>query len=266
MKRHHLIALLPAFLLFMVGCEETRPDLIERVFFTDDDEWLERDATRDTTELVNSECCNDFLPYPLPIDTRIEPYIEPAADLDYFNVEVREGQAGQLFLSSERDNIELRLFSRDMQEYDFAIDTLHGSQSTAGWTVYWTALYGQAPDTNHTVLVQGESRKAQGKYELGWQQIAEDTVLQIESPVRQARWQRGSQYYVRWNLDRVEPVTVALMKGPVVVKILKRNVLFVNFWVWQLAEDLELGTDYRIMVYLSDDPTTMEISDAFEIN
>jgi hypothetical protein len=255
-----------AFALLVIGCDETRPDLIQKVFFTDDDEWLNRDATKDSTELVNNECCNDYLPYPLAIETRVEPYVEPAGDLDYFDLKVTGGSAGQLFLSSERDNIKMRLFSRDMQEYDFAIDTLYGSQSSAGWTVYWTALYGQGPDTTFTLLVQGESRKAQGQYELGWQQIAENGVLQIDSPAQQSRWQRASSYYIRWTLDRVDPVTVALLKGPVVIDILKRDVLFINFWVWELDEDLELGSDYRIMVYLSDDPTTMDISDAFEIN
>ena len=100
------------------ACEETQPDLLEKIIFTDEVSWLERNVAEDPYELVDGECCNDDNPQPLPIDTTIQPVIEPSGDLDYFNLQITGSFAGTLSLLSERDNIAMRLFQRDMREFD----------------------------------------------------------------------------------------------------------------------------------------------------
>ncbi len=269
MKRlYHIVLVLP-FLLWLVGCDQTRPDLIENIFFSDNDDWLVRDAGEDPYELVEGDSCNDYNPYPLPINTTIDPVIAPAGDLDYFDLQIASDSAAQLFLSSERDNVSMRLFDQEMEEYEFLLDTLSYSLTGDVGPVYWTTLYGHQ-DTTFTLLITGDSRKAQGTYNLGWQRVnpakALSNDLGVVNPSGQVRWHRGAPYTIRWNLNYIEPVTLVLMEGPVVVDIIKRDILFIKLWEWTPDEDLEPGNDYRIMVYLSDDPTTLDISDAFEID
>ena len=143
MKRYaHIIFMLP-FLLWLAGCDQTQPDVLEKLIFSDDDRWLERDTVEDPFELVGGQCCNDYYPYPLSMNTLIEAMITPAGDLDYFNLQVAADSAAQLFLSSERDNFNMRLFNRELEEYEFLLDTLSYSLTGDVGPVYWTTLYGQ---------------------------------------------------------------------------------------------------------------------------
>lgn len=262
MKRYaHLILMLP-FLLWLAGCGESRPDIIEKLIFSDDDRWLERDG-EDPYELVEGQCCNDYNPHPLPIDTTIHPVIDPAADLDYFNLQITGSYAGRLVLTPEDDDIVFRVFNRSMKdEYEALVDTFSNPfADTIGWPDYWTVLYG--PSATFTVLVAG----GKGHYSLGWERIIPTTALLVEQPQAGNQWQRSFNHRIQWRmtLSGYKPVTVALIKGPVVVDVLRRNIMFVDELDWTPEEDLERGNDYRILVYLSNDPKVMDISDAFEI-
>ncbi|MFB0516227.1 MAG: Ser-Thr-rich GPI-anchored membrane family protein [Candidatus Neomarinimicrobiota bacterium] len=268
MKRiYPLIFILP-WVLWLAGCGETRSDIIEKVIFSDDDQWLERDTSEDPYELVEGRCCNDYYPYLLPMDIQIEAIIKPAGDLDYFDIQLSESYAGQLFLRSERDNITLRIFSRDMEEYEFYLDTLSYPQAVVEGIgpVYWTTLYG--PLDSLTVLVKGESGKAQGEYTLAWTPVIPVTYLRVERPIFGDRWRRDNRYTIRWQYQGAASsaiFSVALLKGPVVVDVLMRNIILSNQLQWDPSDDLDPGEDYRIMVYLSKDPTTLDLSDEFEI-
>ncbi len=260
MKRYsHFIFMLP-FLLWLVGCEQERPDVLEKLIFSDDDRWLERDTVEDPFELVGGQCCNDYYPYPLPIDTVIHAVINPADDLDYFDIQVTDSYAGRLVLSPEDDNIVFRVFTRTLKT-EYEVDTFDDPISDNIGPDYWTVLYG--PSATFTVLVAGTG----GDYVLDWERVIPTTTLLVERPQADNQWRRSSEHRIQWRvtLSGYGPVTVVLMKGPVVVEMLRRDIADVDELNWTPEEDLEKGDDYRILVYLTNDPKVMDISDAFEI-
>ena len=266
---YSLIIFLP-LMLWLTGCDETRPGIIQNLIFSEGDQWLERDVQKDPFELVDSlyGCCNDYNPYPLPIDTTIHPEIAPAGDLDYFNLQVSGNGAGWLSLSSGEDNITMRLFSRDMEEYDFLLDTLYSSPPDNFEPSYWTTLYG--PDSSFTLLIQGESRSQEGRYSLDWKSATIDDGLKIIYPEAGYRWRCTNTETIEWASHQSDSVSAALLRGPVIVRFLTSgdDAIYdedqpeLN---WHIPDDLEEGTDYRIMIYFTANPERMNISDAFKI-
>jgi hypothetical protein len=245
------------FLLWLAGCEQERPDVLEKLIFSDDDRWLERDTVEDPFELVGGQCCNDYNPHPLPIDTTIHPVIDPAGDLDYFDIQVTDSYAGRLVLTPEDDDIVFRIFTRTLKT-EYEVDTF---DDPVGDNDHWTVLYG--PSATFTILVAGDK----GGYSLGWERVIPTTTLLVERPQADNRWGRSLSHNIHWRvtLSGYGPVTVVLMKGPVVVEVLRRDIADVDELNWTPEEDLEKGADYRILVYLTNDPKVMDISDAFEI-
>lgn len=268
MKPTYLLIIFLPFMLWLAGCEQTRPGIIENLIFSEGDPWLERDISEDPYELVEGQCCNDYNPYPLVIDTTIYPVIAPAGDLDYFNLQITADSIGQLLLRSEQDNITMRIFSRDLEEYDFLLDTLYSSPPDNFEPGYWTTLYGL--DFSFTLLLQGESRSHDGQYSLSWRGVTHEDGLEIIYPKRGYRWRRNNTETISWGAVQSKPVTAALLKGPVIVQFLKSDSDATYYYDepkldWHIPDDLETGTDYRIMIYFTDDPERMSISDAFEI-
>lgn len=267
--RKHIFSIILFALLWNTGCDEISPGIIENAIMSDNDNWLERDVAEDPYELVNGQCCNDYYPNPIPMDTEIQPVISPARDLDYFNLEIPDTVfAGQIYLSSERDNIELRLFSRDMNEYELLPDSL-GSPLALGYgpTYLTTVARLDTAYTRFTLLIKGETKRAQGDYVLQWQKVIPTTDLDVSRPARGELVHRAQEYTIHWsNPTTSRPVTVALMKGPVVHKILKRDLRYTRELRWTPDNDLEAGNDYRIIVYLDNNPNTLDISDAFAID
>lgn len=254
-------------MLWLTGCEQTRPGIIQNLIFSEGDQWLERDDN-DPYEWVDGQCCNDYYPYPLPIDTTIYPEIAPAGDLDYFNLQVTSNGAGWLSLSSDEDNITMRIFSRDMEEYDFLLDTLDNSPFDNFGPSYWTTLYGS--DSSFTLLVQGESRSHEGPYSLDWKSATIEDGLKIKYPEAGFRWRRSNTETIEWASHQSETVTAALLRGPVIVQFLKSDSNATYYELepkldWHIPDDLEEGTDYRIMIYFTANPERMNISDAFKI-
>ena len=264
---YSLIIFLP-LMLWLTGCDETRPGIIKNLIFSEDDQWLERDVQDDPYELVDSLCCNDYNPYPLPIDTTIHPVIVPAGDLDYFNLQVSGNGAGWLSLSSDEDNITMRIFSRDLEEYDFLLDTLDNSPGDYLKARYWTTLYG--PDSSFTLLIQGESRSQEGPYSLDWKSATIEDGLEIIYPEAGFRWARTNTETIEWASHQSDSVSAALLRGPVIVRFLKSGDEAVYNedlpeLVWHIPDDLEVGDGYRIMIYLTAEPKRMNISDEFKI-
>jgi hypothetical protein len=264
---YSLIIFLP-FMLWLTGCDETRPGIIQKLIFSEGDQWLDRDVQDDPYELVDSLCCNDYYPYPLPIDTTIHPVIAPAGDLDYFNLQVSGNGTGWLSLSSDEDSISMRIFSRDMEEYDFLLDTLYSSPSDNFEPSYWTTLYG--PDSSFTLLIQGQSRSQEGRYSLDWKSATIEDGLKIIYPKAGYRWGRTNTETIEWASHQSDSVSAALLRGPVIVRFLKSGDEAVYNedrpeLVWHIPDDLEVGDGYRIMIYLTAKPKKMNISDEFEI-
>jgi hypothetical protein len=255
-------------LLCNTGCDEISPDVIKNAILSDEDNWLERNVVEDPYELVNDQCCNDYYPKPLPMDTEIQPVISPARDLDYFNLQIPDTVfAGQIFLSSERDNLQMRLFTRDLNEFDLLSDSLGTPLEIGYGPTYLTTLARlDTAFTAFTLLIKGDTKRAQGAYVLRWQKVIPTTDLDVSRPARGEQVHRLQSYIIRWSNSTSQPVTVALMKGPGVLKILKRDQRYSNSLSWTPDEDLDAGNDYRIIVYLSNNPNTLDISDAFEID
>ncbi|UCH62953.1 MAG: hypothetical protein JSU77_00390 [Fidelibacterota bacterium] len=268
MKPKYLLFIFLPFVLWLTACEQTRPGIIENLIFSENDQWLERDVLEDPYELVEDQCCNDYNPYPLPIDTTIYPVIAPAGDLDYFNLQITADSVGQLLLRSELDNVTMRIFSRNLEEYDFLLDTLYNYPVDNFEQGYWTILYGL--DFSFTMLLQGESRSNEGQYSLSWRSITHEDGLEIIYPKRDYRWRRNNTETISWGTVQSQSVTAALLKGPVIIQFIKSDSNATYYddepkLDWHIPNDLELGTDYRIMIYFTDNPERMSISDAFEI-
>ena len=141
MKRYRDITFIMSFLLYLAGCDQTRPDVIEKLIFSDDDQWLERDTSEDAFELVGDYRCNDYYPYPLPIDTTIYPVINPAGDLDYFALQTTSDKAGWLSVWSKKENVNLRIFSSSLSEYgNFGLGEFFNPRGDLTIPEFWTTL------------------------------------------------------------------------------------------------------------------------------
>ncbi|MBA7597388.1 MAG: hypothetical protein GH143_04020 [Calditrichaeota bacterium] len=259
MKPTYLLIIVLPLMLWLAGCEQTRPGIIENLIFSEGDQWLERDTDEDPYELVEGLCCNDYNPYPLPIDITIYPVIAPADDLDYFDIQVTDSYAGRLVLTPEDEDITFRIFNRTLNdEYNALVDTF---DDPVGDNDHWTVLYG--PSATFTVLVAGTG----GDYVLDWERVIPTTTLIMEQPQADERWQRSFNHRIQWRMSLSEdtPVTVVLIKGPIMVEVLRRDITSMDELDWTPEGDLERGNDYRILVYLSNDPKVIDISDAFEI-
>ena len=276
MKRYiHLIFILP-FLLWLAGCDETRPGIIKKFIFSDEEQWLERDASIDSLELVDSLCCNDYYPYPLPIDATINPVIEPAGDLDYYNLQTTSSVAGWLSLWSKNENVALRIFSSGLEEYEgFQLNTFYNPEGDPTAPEYWTTLLFLSPsqsfpDTSLTVLVAGESSKEKGDYTLKWHSIIEDPDLRIEYPRKEDRWRRLNWERIEWAVLPNGTVTAALLRGPVIIRFLNsgNDAIYDDTEPkldWHIPDGLEEGTNYRILLFRANNPKRMNISNEFEI-
>jgi len=252
-------------LFLLVGCGETRRGIMDSLIFSGEDPWLDRDTVSDPQELVNGECCNDFLPYAMAIDTTLYAAIEPQDDLDYYNIQITGSYAGQVFFfpSDLQDKVNFRIFTRQLEEYEEVY--LDSATTANGEPLVWTTLYGT--DKTFTVLLGGLSGKAEGSYTIRWARVIPTTYLTIHAPTTGAMHQRGREYTIKWEHSRNEPVSFALMKGPVLVRSLKRGYdRQMSEIMWIPAEDLEPGDDYRIMVYQSHNPTALDITDVFTID
>ncbi len=249
-------------LFVLAGCVEQQPEILDNFIFSPRDPWVERDVVEDPNELVNGVCCNDDTSFPLAIDSTIQGVINPASDLDYYDIRITGANAGQLFLFPRDNDLTMRLFTREVDEYtELAVDT---GTLLSGEAVVWTTLVGT--ETNHTVLIEGASGGAKGRYSLWWARWVPVTYLTVEGPAAGDRMQRGMERRILWQQDQPGAISLALMKGSVVIDILKRNHSVMPHEIrWIPSEDLEPGIDYRMMIYLSRDPTAVDISNAFEI-
>ena len=265
MKPTYLLIIFLPFMLWLAGCEQTRPGVIKNLIFYEGDQWLERDVQEDPYELVGGQCCNDYYPYPLPIDTSIHAVINPADDLDYFNIQITDGYAGRLVLAPEDEDITFRIFSRGLnEEYAALVDTFSNPSGDMMSPDFWTVLYG--PSATFTVQLAGD----EGHYNLGWNGVILEDGLKIIYPKAGYRWRRSNSETISWATVQSKPVTAALLKGPVIVQFLKSgsDAIYDDKQAqldWHIPDDIEVGTGYRIMIYFTANPERMNISDAFEI-
>ncbi len=255
---------LTILILALTGCEETRTGIIDTFIFDEEGGWLERNFSEDPYELVDDRCCNDIYPLDLPIiDTTIQATIKPLADLDYYNLQVTGSFAGLLFLTPENSGLTMRLFQRSMEEFDVELDNIPPTAATNYKEVLWTTVYGLG--STFTLLVKSDGDEGMGGYTLEWERVGANTLLDVKRPRTGDSWPRAVVQNINWNQTGDYDLSAALLKGSIVVQVLARNIRQVDFLRWMPDEELEPGNDYRIMIYQTDNPQILDISDAFEI-
>lgn len=273
MKRPITTLMWATLLVMAVACEEKMPGVIDSLIFNDQGDWLVRD-TDDPYEWVDGQCCNDLIPYPLSMGAELSPLLQPEEDLDYYRITVEEGQTGKLTLwtnddsFSPEDSIYLRIFSPTLSEFEDV--WLDKRPFTTGGLRLWTVLAG--PLEEFIVMVSGEFSGDRLQYQLAWERA--DTSNQLDLRAIQALsiglqpLDRGSEYSIDWddNLSGGGAISIALMKGPVIKElILDEYFSPITNSPWLVSFDLEGGVDYRLLIFRTFNPTTMDISDAFEI-
>lgn len=273
MKRPITILMWATVLVMAVACEEQVPAVIDSLIFNDQGDWLVRD-TDDPYEWVDGECCNDLIPYPLSMGAELSPLLKPEEDLDYYRITVEEGQTGKLTLwtnddsFSPEDSIYLRIFSPTLSEFEDV--WLDKRPFTTGGVRLWTVLAG--PLEQFIVMVSGKFSGDRLQYRLAWEQADTSNQLDLRAigalAIGLQPLDRGNEYTIDWDDIRTDgsKISITLMKGPVIKElILDEYFTPITSYPWLLSYDLEPGVDYRLLIFRTDNPTTMDISDAFEI-
>ena len=256
--------------LLLSGCDSRRTGVLEGLLSGDDRDWLARDPLEDPFEWQNGRCCNDITPAILPLDTTISAAINPADDLDYFYVSPPLIGIGLLRISAATDIMAMRLIapetSGDTGNYELEIDSVWqdvaSGTETAATAFQWTYLTGS--DMERLLLIQGDGRTAPVPYRLEWLEMAATVGLDMTQPGQPDTWQRGDQYTIAWESSFSGGVSVALANAVGMVKILKRDIDTATKLNWTPEMELTPG-QYRILIYLSNDPTVVEVSDVISI-
>lgn len=260
------IILLPVLLIILItGCDETRPGLINDLIFNDDTDWVDRNSNADPAELVDGECCNDFIPFPLGEDSSLTARIDPLDDLDWFELQTGDSLAGALFFSTLVPSINFRVFDGQQQEYELLVDSL---QSYARYDIYypvtWVVFSGR--NSTYNVLVQSQGELEAGDYRLIWAQEPLVSPLALSYPKAGAVLIRGLPYKVKWTDALEGPVSLALLKDGLMVAVIVNQITsFTHELQYHFDTGLDPGTAYQIMVYRTNDPHIMDVSDEFEI-
>jgi len=264
--------MIPLLLLLLTigGCDSRRAGILESLLAGDADNWLDRDRVEDPYEWQNGRCCNDYTPTPLPIDTIINAVINPADDLDYFNLDLPQNVVGLLRVGAVTDVPRMRLFSAgtsdENEEYEIATDSVWldvpSGTGTVAIAYEWTYLTAYNRDLR--LLIQGDGSAAPVAYQMEWQRVAITVGLDLTQPSSAETWQRGELHTIAWQSSFGGGVTVGLLSDVGMVRILKRDISAANELNWTPEFDLTPGA-YRIVVYLAADPTVVEVSDVITI-
>ena len=262
----HLLLLL----LLSGGCDSRRAGVLEGLLAGDEVDWLFRDPGEDPYEWQNGRCCNDYTPTPLPIDTIINAAINPAGDLDYFDLDLQQNVVGLVRVGAVTDVPRIRLFSAgaddENEEYEIATDSVWldvpSGTETVAIAYEWTYLTAYNRDLR--LLIQGDGSTAPVAYQMEWQRVAVTVGLDLTQPGSAETWQRGELQTIAWESSFSGGVSIGLIGDVGMVRILKRDISTANELNWTPEIDLAPGA-YRIVVYLAADPTVVEVSDVITI-
>ena len=259
---------MPVLLMLLIsGCDENRPGVINDLIFNDDTDWVDLDSRgADPTELVNDECCNDFIPLPIVIDTSLTARIEPADDLDWFKLQTTDTTGGVISLSPGAESINFRLFDGQQQEFEVLIDTLstYLLRPLYDGPVYWTPLAGES--RTYYVLVQSDDEADIGGYSLIWSQQQRNSQLTIKRASLSTIQIIGSEYVIQWDDPNNRRVSLALLRDGIMVSPLGKDLSgSMHELQYRVDADREPDSTYQIMLYQSNDPQIMDISNVFTI-
>ena len=90
-------------------------------------------------------------------------------------------------------------------------------------------------------------------------------TITITSPTGTSSWQVGSAKYITWtSTGNIQNVDLEIYKGTV-LKYYLYDIYNIEIKMWDIPEDIEIGTDWRIKISNSDNSAQYDWSDYFEI-
>lgn len=116
----------------------------------------------------------------------------------------------------------------------------------AGTTYYWRV---------GTINDAGLSEWSQASF------TAVPPMVQVTVPNGQEDWQRGIEYFIRWEDNLAEDVTIELHKSGSLLKTID-TVPSTGAYKWEAPLSLEAGADYSIQIKSTVDETMADASDA----
>ena len=170
-------------------------------------------------------------------------------------------KAGILSLGVGEAELNLRLFDHGLAEYEMVLDSIPQPIALGSHEQLfkvWTPLYGVY--ANAIGLVHGD----EASYSLTWERVVPTVGLDVLAPAWGVTWKRGEEQRIRWATP-FDQMDVVLIKGPVMVAILKRDIEFSEELNWLPSAGLEPGNDYHIAVFWTGNPHRMGFSERFTI-
>ena len=86
-------------------------------------------------------------------------------------------------------------------------------------------------------------------------------IIEVTVPNGGEQWQRGLEYFIRWNDNLAEDVVIELYKGEALLRTID-TVPSTGAYEWEVDLTLEPGDDYIIKVTSTLDETLSDVSDA----
>lgn len=89
---------------------------------------------------------------------------------------------------------------------------------------------------------------------------AADPFLLVKKPNGSERWHIGLDYYIQWDKNITDTVSVLLYKKDIPVKLLAKTIN--SFYLWEVDIKSLLSNDYRIRIISSADTSLSDFSDS----
>jgi hypothetical protein len=85
-------------------------------------------------------------------------------------------------------------------------------------------------------------------------------MVEVTSPNGGEQWQRGKDYFIKWNDNLAEDVVIEIYKSDILVKVIDTTAS-IGAYEWEVDLDLEPGCDYSIKVKSSENESISDMSD-----
>jgi len=202
------------------------------------------------------------VPYPPMLDD-VENYRGvPTADV----IAPRLATTGAIYAVNEQLPILLSWSPKGMaRSYQLQISTNQDFATTLVNVSYQNdAFYvWNAASANSTYFYRAKTVNEGG--ESDWSVGSFQTVppsIKVISPNGAEAWQRGQQYFIRWNDNIAEGVNIELYKGGTLVKTIATNAPSTGAYLWPLGLDLAPGNDYAIKITSITNAPLSDLSDS----
>jgi hypothetical protein len=86
-------------------------------------------------------------------------------------------------------------------------------------------------------------------------------TIRVMTPNGGEAWRRGRSYFIEWDDNILESVTIALYKGGTLVKTIATNAPSTVSLTWQIGVDLVPGSDYSLRITSATNGALFDVSD-----